>query len=308
MSRDVIRAGGGVLWRPSAGSGHDGIEVALIHRPRYDDWSLPKGKLDPGEHPVEAAGREVVEETGLHPAVGARLPSTSYKTWSADGVVPKTVDYWAMRSRAGQFVPNDEVDHLEWMGVGDAAKRLTQPHDARVVEALAALPRVTATVLLVRHAKAGDRHGWTSDDDLRPIDKAGQAQALRIAAVLPWFAPDRALTAEPVRCVQTVTPLAEVLGVPLALAPEFGERSHAYAPRRAVTAVRELAGAGGVTVVCSQGGAIPDTVATLADEDGMDLADIPSRKGSAWALSFHHTALVQADYYPAFEPERPPVT
>ncbi|HEV2089023.1 MAG TPA: NUDIX hydrolase, partial [Cryptosporangiaceae bacterium] len=151
-ANDLVRAAGGVLWRPVTDAADDhGIEVAVIHRPRYDDWSLPKGKLDAGEHPIAAAGREVVEETGIQPILGARLPSTSYQTYAPAGPVRKTVDYWAMRCRDDQpaprpFVPNREVDRLDWLPPRDAMERLTQPHDAAVVEALVAMPRITGTV------------------------------------------------------------------------------------------------------------------------------------------------------------------
>src|ERR1051325_4385038 len=104
----LVRAAGGALWRLADG---DGIETALVHRPKYDDWSLPKGKPEPREHLLETAVREVSEETGLCGAVGRRGPRTTYHV--PEGV--KQVDYWLMRATGGVFTPNHEVDELRWL-------------------------------------------------------------------------------------------------------------------------------------------------------------------------------------------------
>ena len=122
----MIRAAGGVLWR----SGPAGIEVAIVHRPRYDDWSMPKGKLDDGEHPLHAACREVVEETGVRPAVGRRLPQQEYTL----GPDRKTVDYWAMTpADAADFVATDEVDSLRWVRPAEAATWLSYDRDRELL-------------------------------------------------------------------------------------------------------------------------------------------------------------------------------
>ena len=101
----TVRAAGCVLWRRSPDGG---LEICLVHRPRYDDWSYPKGKLKRGETPLEAARREVLEETGHHCVPGAPLPTALY---TANGR-PKEVSYWAAEAAEGTFVPNDEVDRL----------------------------------------------------------------------------------------------------------------------------------------------------------------------------------------------------
>lgn len=125
-----IRAAGGVLWRPAA----DGrVEIAVLHRPHHDDWSLPKGKLDPGETDLEAAVREVGEETGCEVEVGAPLGEVRYEVPAGDGRVPKVVTYWAMRAGDGAFEPNHEIDALRWLPPEEAVSLLSYGHDRALV-------------------------------------------------------------------------------------------------------------------------------------------------------------------------------
>ncbi len=127
-----MRAAGAVLWRRKRGS----TEVALVHRPKYDDWSFPKGKLDPGETHEEAAIREVEEETACRGVLGIELASTSYV--DAKGR-PKTVRYWTMELGGRErFVPNDEVDEVDWVGLDEAARRLSYDHDLDVLDSFLA--------------------------------------------------------------------------------------------------------------------------------------------------------------------------
>lgn len=126
-----MQAAGGVLGRPGA----DGeVEVLLVHRPRYDDWTLPKGKLEPGETHEQAALREVEEETGLRSELGRELSSTSYHDSKGR---PKRVRYWAMRPLAGEFRPHDEVDEIRWVSLADAERLLSHRHDCDVLRAYA---------------------------------------------------------------------------------------------------------------------------------------------------------------------------
>jgi 8-oxo-dGTP pyrophosphatase MutT (NUDIX family) len=129
---DQVKAAGGVLWRRS----DDGtLEIAVVHRPRYDDWSLPKGKLDDGESFEEAAVREVEEETGMRCRLGRELGETHYEDRKGR---PKIVRYWAMGECAGEFEPNDEVDDLRWVPIGDAKDVLTYDFDRELVDRVAA--------------------------------------------------------------------------------------------------------------------------------------------------------------------------
>jgi 8-oxo-dGTP diphosphatase len=204
-----IRAAGAVVWRP----GPDGPEVALVHRSRYDDWSLPKGKPLAGEHVLLTAVREVAEETGIRVVLGRRLPSTHYQL---HGNRPKTVDYWAAKPADGPqpgFVPNDEVDQVDWLGLPAARDRLSYPHDAGVLDEFAAGPPDTIPFVLVRHASAGNKDDWRvagHDDDLkRPLDDEGLRQRKQLALLLQCYATGQVLSSLAERCIATVQPYAE---------------------------------------------------------------------------------------------------
>ncbi|RBY86337.1 bifunctional NUDIX hydrolase/histidine phosphatase family protein [Blastococcus sp. TF02A-30] len=296
--RRTIAAAGGAVWRPAGNGG--GIEIAVVHRPRYDDWSLPKGKLDAGEHAVQAACREVVEETGLTVVAGRRGLTTRY---AVDGA-PKRVDYWLMRCTGGEFTANDEADELRWLSPGDAAALVTHGHDREVIADAARtdLPR-EVRLLLVRHGKAGSSDRWDGPDDVRPLTAAGEEQADRLAQVLPLFGPAAVLSATPLRCRQTVAPLAERLGLAVEQQPDFGEPEFGGDPGRALDAALRILDGPAVTVVCSQGGTIPAVLQALGVHGhGVTGLLPPAAKGSAWALGGRPGALA-ADYYRDVAPD-----
>lgn len=282
MAALTIRAAGGVVAR-------DG-QILLVHRPRLHDWSLPKGKLKRAEHPLAGAVREVREETGVTGRPGVRLPTTSYQVLAGDRLVPKLVDYWAMAAGETEtFVPNDEVDDIAWLPVPLALERLSYVHDRRVVTAFGALPPVGPPVVLLRHARAGDRHAWSGPDAARPLDAEGERQAAALAGLVRLFGPRRLLSAQPLRCRQTLAPLASVLGTRIEIDGRFSEDSD---PRRAALALRELATSGESSVVCSQGGLIPSAVALLSSRPERDHVVV---QGDALVLTFASDTLVAAD-------------
>jgi 8-oxo-dGTP pyrophosphatase MutT (NUDIX family)/phosphohistidine phosphatase SixA len=285
MPAPDIRAAGGVVWRLRKGR----VEVAIIHRPRYDDWSLPKGKLEEGESELGCAVREVGEELGSHVAVSRRIGTTTYDT----AMGSKSATYWVMRELDGAFVPSDEVDAVEWLRPKAARDRLTYDFDRRVMSDFIAVPIPDSLILLVRHGKAGKRAEWRGDDQSRPLEPAGEAQAVRLAELLMLFCPDRIMSAEPVRCVETMQPLAERIGVPTRIDAAFGDKSFAAWPAASEDALMALAKPGKVTAVCSQGVTIPN----LIDRLGRGVLESDTRKGAFWALSVVDGTVVSMDYY-----------
>lgn len=290
----TIRAAGAVVWRPSSVT--EQVEVAVVHRPRYDDWSLPKGKLDADETMPAAAVREVLEETGFAIALGRRLPSAEY---AVDGH-RKVVEYFSARFVDGDFEANDEVDRLKWVSPDAAGDLLSYQHDQLVLAEFTALPAHLSTLLLVRHAKAGKRDEWDGDDDRRPLSPSGRRQAAALAGILPLFGADRVHAAPRTRCEDTVAGL----GLEIRSEPLLSEQGYWASPSAGVARLLDIVAAGGTSVVCSQGGVIPDAVARLADMNELALDEIASKKGSFWVLSFRpptkrrEPRLVAADYFP----------
>jgi ADP-ribose pyrophosphatase YjhB (NUDIX family) len=279
----------------------------MVHRPKYDDWSLPKGKHEAGEHLLQTAHREVLEETGLEVVLGRRSVRTQYPVPVPDGApVPKQVDYWTAQWVGGDFRPNDEVDELRWLPVTGAAALSSHEHDRAVLADLARTDvPLMPTLVLVRHGRAGSRSEWDGPDDLRPLDAKGRRQAERLAEVLPLFRPDAVLSAPPVRCRETVEPLAERLGLEIRPTDVLGEEGFAADPEAGLTLVERLLAPRaqpGVTVVCSQGGAIPSVLMALGVRVHGARLYPPCAKGSSWVLGGRPGALA-ADYYRDLDPE-----
>jgi 8-oxo-dGTP pyrophosphatase MutT (NUDIX family)/phosphohistidine phosphatase SixA len=287
----IVYAAGAVLWRPGIAESAE-HEIAVIHRPRYDDWSLPKGKVDPGETAPVAAVREVCEETGHHAVLGRRLDLVRYPI--DQGV--KKVYYWAARSTGGEFTPGDEVDELIWLPVADAMKRLDYPQDRKMLRRFGKHPADTHTVLVVRHATAGRKSRFSGDDAKRPLDKRGRAQAEALVPQLLAFGASEVYAADRVRCHQTVEPLAEELGVTIHNEPVLSEESYAKSPKRARNRLLEIADQEGTPVICTQGKVIPDLIKWWCERDGVRPDKSRNHKGSTWVLSLSAGRLISADH------------
>ncbi|HLY33113.1 MAG TPA: NUDIX hydrolase [Jatrophihabitantaceae bacterium] len=278
-------ASGGVVWRGT----HARVEVALVHRPRYDDWSLPKGKVHDGELAIAAAVREVGEELGAATMPSRRLGSVRY---TVDGM-RKDVTFWAMRYRGGSFTPSAEVDEVRWLRVADARELARYDTDRVVLDEFAEMPPPDAVVMLLRHAKAGKRADWDGPDLQRPLDDTGRAQALALVPFLSCFGIDRVISATPARCVQTVEPFAKGAGVAVEVDATFDDEVFVEAPSAALTGLLSLAKPGHVALVCSQGITIP----ALIDRIAGGIVDSDTRKGAAWVLSLVDGDIVDVDYY-----------
>jgi 8-oxo-dGTP diphosphatase len=273
VSPPAIEAAGGLLWRP----GGQGIEVALVHRPKYDDWSLPKGKLEAGEHPLLAALREVEEETGARAVAGRPLGQARYRK---DGRL-KRVQYWSLRWSAGEFRPSDEVDALDWVRIEKAVDRLEPDRDGFVVDEFLRDPRPARACVVVRHARAGSRDAWTGRDDHRPLDEGGREQSRVLADLLSGYGVSRAHSADVRRCLETLAPFAAGSG--LTVEPEhlFSESGYPAHPDRAATRALEIVDDAGSVVICTQGGALPDLVVEMCRRLGTTPRGMkPVRKGA----------------------------
>lgn len=293
----MIRAAGGVVWRRAEAAHGATVEIAVVHRPRYDDWSLPKGKLAPGEAELDGGVREVLEETGQRVRVGRSLGETAYLKLEKGEERPKVVTWWAMEAIGGSFTPNREVDELRWLSLGEAESIVTRPTDRELLGRFAHGPAPTRTVLLVRHASAGSRAAWAGEDRRRPLDAVGAAQADALVRHLARYDIGLVASADVLRCEQTVEPLAAALSI--AVRPEalFSEVGYPGREAEAIEALRGLGPPAQDAVICSQGDVIPDLVSRIAAADGIELERaVAAKKASTWALTLADRQLVAAEY------------
>jgi 8-oxo-dGTP pyrophosphatase MutT (NUDIX family)/phosphohistidine phosphatase SixA len=249
----LIKAAGCVAWRP----GPDGEpDVLLVHRKKYDDWSLPKGKAEPDEPLPVTAVREVLEEGGARTALGRRLLSVRYNA----GGRPKRVHYWAARvlSVDDRAVPNAEVDEVTWLPAARAVDKVSYSHDHGVLADFAARPAPTVPLILLRHSKALSKNGWQRSDGARPLDASGRSDAKALADLLACFAPrPRLISSTAVRCADTLRPLSQLTGEQVraeAVLYVHSQSSPAGAgdPGSGITAlVREVIASGQPAVICA---------------------------------------------------------
>jgi 8-oxo-dGTP pyrophosphatase MutT (NUDIX family) len=201
----TIEAAGGVVWRGAWSR----RQIALVHRPRYDDWSLPKGKLKRDEPSLVGACREVWEETGIRVRAGARLPAQRYPTAVRGQVARKTVRYWSMAVVDDEgFRPGPETDAIEWLSITAALRRMSYPRDARVLEAFAGLPALRPPLILVR----------PTTEDLTPLLRCFAPTAL-LAADHPGAAALGASLGLTVTGLPTPTALRRLSGPAVVWAP-----------------------------------------------------------------------------------------
>lgn len=272
----VIRAAGVVLLK-------EGPLVCVLHRPRQDDWSLPKGKLDPGECEVEAARRETIEETGQDVVLGMPLPTQKYTVDSR----PKTVRYWVGWERAGGpgFSPNKEIDELRWVTPEEAIAMLTYPRDGELVHQAVEAP-VTSPLVVLRHTEAQRRTAFRGRVDAeRPLSARGSADAVRLIDVLGAFDIRKVYSSDSVRCLDTVRPYARATHATLSQEPLLSEEGFASSRTAAFKRVDQILGDAQPAVICSHRPVLPDLVAHIAERLGVSAPDVELDTGGA--VVFH---------------------
>jgi 8-oxo-dGTP diphosphatase len=280
MPQTDVLAAGAVVFRP-------GKRVLLVHRPRYDDWSFPKGKLDRGEHVTAAAVREVAEETGLHVRLGPPLAGQRYRM---DSGRTKSVAYWTGRVVGDDdvtgYAVNAEIDAVEWVGYDEALDRLTYDYDRDTLREAGKVRRRTHPLVVLRHAEARSRKAWRQDDRLRPLLQAGRGQAQKLVPVLGAYAVSRVVSSSSTRCVESVGPYADTTGWPLNL--QDGLTEEAATPKSVARVVGELVAAGEGAVLCTHRPVLPAVFDALGVKDpglepgGMLVAHL--RKGTVQAI------------------------
>jgi len=271
-----------------------------VHRPRYDDWSYPKGKREPGEHVLVTAVREVAEETDLRVVLGRPLTPTTYPV--SAGI--KQVSYWAARrigSVRAVFSPNDEVDEVAWLGAEKARDRLSYARDATLLDEFCSGPVATSPLIVLRHAEAGPKPDRTGPDsaaaDLaRPLDARGLAEADLLATLLASYGRCRVISSAAERCTATVRPYAAAVGVRVETEPAFtvapGQAPAEAQGRRAAA----LAASGEPTLICAHRENLAGLISAAFGALGGSPPDAaPLRKGEFWVLQSAGGALVSAE-------------
>ena len=297
-----IMAAGAVLYRVN----QDEFEIALIHRPRYDDWSFPKGKIEFGESFLATARREVLEETGYAAKFGPLIAEIQYL---AEGV-PKRVKYWAAHaiSEPKSIADIEEVDLLEWHSLKSAKARLTHEEDRKVLKLFKDMsPGIdkNSTLILLRHAKALKRVEWIGDDGDRPLDNRGQIQSEKFRSIYEAYGIDEIFSSDAYRCLETVKPLGRDLGIIVGIASDISEYQYSRDKEKPLKFAKKFLKASKdsetpkTVLLCSHNPVLPKILKELAGSMAFDEIDRGLEPGDGWIL-FHRDGKVRAiNFIPA---------
>ncbi|MEP7089804.1 MAG: NUDIX hydrolase [Nocardioidaceae bacterium] len=269
-----------------------GPDVLLVHRPKYDDWSFPKGKVDPGEHVTAAAVREVAEETGLHVRLGVPLSSHHYQVQNGS-LRDKRVHYWAGRvvgkDDVSTYRPNEEIDEVAWVSIDEARDLLSYERDRATLIEFGPTRKKSYPLIVVRHGKATSRKRWRGDDRERPLSKAGLLQAQQAVPILGAYGVRRVLSSSSRRCWSTVGPYADVAELDLQVTRDLSEED---TTARAVTRhVHRLLEKAEPTVLCTHRPVLPHVWDALGVPDPQldagEMLVVHHRNGQILALEDH---------------------
>jgi 8-oxo-(d)GTP phosphatase len=297
VSGPTVLAGGGVLWRRDSSD----PEVALVHRPKYDDWSLPKGKAKPGEHLLVTALREVTEETGYRPRIGPCLTTVRYRVASGAHSWNKAVTYWSMRCAGGSFLANDEVDQMRWLPLDEARRRLTIASDRAVLDTFGHTPRDTEPLLLVRHgATVAPPRRLKRRPEARRLNRSGREQAASLVPVLEGLGVTDLLSADLPVCVDMLAPFAAATGLTVRREAQLTRAGFAGNERDVADRLRRDASSSEALVVCGGQRVITGLLGALGHGSHVSPPRDPMVRKGGWWLLHHRDGAVSA--YERHEP------
>ncbi len=287
----MIRAAGALLWREVDSRN---LEIALIHRPRYNDWSLPKGKIEGGETALQCAYREVFEETGIKASLTRQLGTVEYE----ESGELKRVIFWSAHCSldTGTFVVNEEVDELVWFTPEDALVKATHDSDRQIIDSFQAQEPRTDTLIILRHTKALERGDWDEADSERTLDEVGFDQAQLLIKHLEPFAIDEVYTSNYTRCVQTVTPLSHSRGLTITQVPSLNEETFENDPQRSVAFANALKQDEKNILICSHNPVIPTMLRGILNTKLKNKDLIKLEPGDAWIVHRVRGEIVGLDY------------
>ena len=262
----AIYAAGIICWRETKGI----LEVLLVHRPKYGDWTFPKGKQDPGEYLPETAVREMWEETGISLKLGRPVAQISYTVEKNED---KVVYYWSSKAsekawKKKKFSPNEEISEISWEKADQALSKLSYQHDKDLLSDVVKLHKAkeleTRALILLRHAQATPRADWKGQEAKRPLLPEGKQQAKRLVNLLSAFGPKRLVTSPWKRCEQTIEPYAKARKKKIIERSQLTELSSKLSPRKTKLAVEALFDESKSALLCSHRPALPTITQTLA--------------------------------------------
>ena len=271
-----IYAAGAVCWRES---GRD-LLVAIIHRGRYQDWTFPKGKVDPGETLAEAAVREVKEETGLKVKLGVPLETVSYPL---DKSKTKVVHYWAAKVSdkalsKSKFKPDEEVSEVVWLKASEAFAKLSYQHDRDLLQEVIDLRTNgmlrTKPLIIIRHAHATPRADYVGEDGKRPLLPEGKKQAKELVKLISAYGPKRVFTSPWRRCKDTISPYAKAHRFKIIERGELSEMGNAKGPARTAKVAKGLFKDARSSILCTHRPTLPTITKVLAGYAEPKLASI----------------------------------
>lgn len=294
LNSENILAAGAVLWKPGL---DEDLLIALIHRPRYDDWSLPKGKLEEGESHIGAAFREVMEETGVTAVFGPQLGEVAYAVEGAT----KVVQYWSAKaSQAPYLQPNPlEVDAVEWLSITQARKRITRGGELSILNYFTEMGTDTTPLVLLRHAKAIQRLDWQGEDVDRPLDSDGQRQAGRMHLNYFPYQIREIHSSDAIRCLETVEPLARSLQLNITISEELGEYGYSRDSKASLTYVRDVIEEGTAAMICSHNPILPNLVRKLIGKKNFKDLSWTLNPGESWVLHHREGDILAIDWQAA---------
>ena len=288
MSSPILAAGA-VLWRKSE---KKKIEVLIIHRPKYDDWTFPKGKAEIGEPLIACAYREVLEETNIETAFGPYLGEVEYLT--NDG--KKKVSFWSAKVvKEKDFKPNTEVDQLKWVEVTKVKELLTLDTDRKILEQFLQIEPDTKPLILLRHAKAVTRDEWQGEDDDRPLDSYGQNQAKRLLAMYQVFNLEQIHSSDAVRCYDTVVAIAKGLNIKLEVTGKLSESTFKKDKEKAFDYAKDLMKLNESVLLCSHNPILPKMLNKLTKKSEVDADEGKLLPADGWVIHRIGKEVIQID-------------
>jgi 8-oxo-dGTP diphosphatase len=280
MTDSLIRGGGSVVWRRGD---DDKLEIALIHRPKYNDWSIPKGKCESGESQITAAFRETIEETGFKIKFSRSLGDVEYETNEGK----KQISYWRARYLDVVGPPKtDEVDEVRWFEARSAVERVGHDSEKEVIQRFLESDLDSRVLILLRHCKALPRTEWDGDDSKRPLDLVGIKQSELLIQNLAPFDIEELHSSDAVRCYESINPLAKSLSLNYFFTDSLSEIVYQEKPNRVFKYIERLLDNSNTTLICSHNPILPHYLQSKLNRQGFNVNDTFLKPGDAWII--HH--------------------